>query len=317
MEIYKYILVASAGYLLGSLSMSIILSRAVLGEDVRRKGSGNAGATNMARVYGLKAGALTLGGDVLKASLSMLIGWLLLGDVGLALGGIASLVGHCFPVYYNFRGGKGVSVGLIGTVLIAACTYFRREYRKTGSAAGAVRSLLRPTFIRKEYRRRGLEYSIGFVFAVALTMIDGVVSGHVLGQDALAATSIMFPLISFSGFFSGIVTNGCSNLCALAKGERDYERSNRLFTLGLMIGISVNDTTVGTTIANLGMTDVIFPHPLFEGDTVHCTTEVLSKRESKSRPGAGIVELHHRAYNQHGKLVAECKRQAFMRMRPL
>ncbi|HEX2215137.1 MAG TPA: MaoC family dehydratase [Xanthobacteraceae bacterium] len=92
---------------------------------------------------------------------------------------------------------------------------------------------------------------------------------------------------------------------------------NSLFTLGLMIGISVNDTTVGTTIANLGMTDVVFPHPLFENDTVRCTTEVLSKRESKSRPGAGIVELHHRAYNQHGKLVAECKRQAFMRMRPL
>jgi acyl dehydratase len=91
---------------------------------------------------------------------------------------------------------------------------------------------------------------------------------------------------------------------------------NSLFTLGLMIGISVNDTTVGTTIANLGMTDVNFPHPLFEGDSIHCTTEILSKRESKSRPGAGIVELHHRAYNQHDKLVAECRRQAFMRMRP-
>ena len=60
---------------------------------------------------------------------------------------------------------------------------------------------------------------------------------------------------------------------------------NSLFTLGLMIGISVNDITVGTTIANLGMTDVKFPHPLFEGDTVHCTTEVLAKRESNSRPG--------------------------------
>lgn len=92
---------------------------------------------------------------------------------------------------------------------------------------------------------------------------------------------------------------------------------NSLFTLGLMIGISVNDTTVGTTIANLGMTDVNFPHPLHENDTIHCTTEVLGKRESKSRPGAGIVDLHHRAYNQHGKLVAECKRQAYMRMRPL
>ena len=91
---------------------------------------------------------------------------------------------------------------------------------------------------------------------------------------------------------------------------------NSLFTLGLMIGIQVSDMTVGTTIANLGMTDVKFPHPLFEGDTVHVTTEVISKRESTSRPGAGIVEFHHRAYNQDNKLVAECRRQVFMRMRP-
>jgi len=91
---------------------------------------------------------------------------------------------------------------------------------------------------------------------------------------------------------------------------------NSLFTLGLMIGIMVNDLTVGTTIANLGMTEVKFPHPLFENDTVHCTTEVMSKRESTSRPGAGIVEFHHRAYNQDNKLVAECRRQVFMRMRP-
>jgi acyl dehydratase len=91
---------------------------------------------------------------------------------------------------------------------------------------------------------------------------------------------------------------------------------NSLFTLGLMIGIQVSDTTVGTTIANLGMTEVKFPHPLFEGDTIHCTTEVLGKRESKSRPGAGIVEFHHRAFNQDNKLVAECRRQVFMNMRP-
>ncbi|MCA1953467.1 MAG: MaoC family dehydratase [Hyphomicrobiales bacterium] len=91
---------------------------------------------------------------------------------------------------------------------------------------------------------------------------------------------------------------------------------NSLFTLGLMIGISVSDTTVGTTIANLGMSEVKFPAPVFEGDTIHVTTEVLGKRESKSRPDAGIVELHHRAYNQDGVLVAECRRQAFMRRAP-
>src|SRR5215207_5962857 len=80
---------------------------------------------------------------------------------------------------------------------------------------------------------------------------------------------------------------------------------NSLFTLGLMIGISVNDLTVGTTIANLGMTDVRFPAPLFEGDTVHCTTEIVAKRESKSRPDAGILEFKHRTFKQDETLVAE------------
>lgn len=91
---------------------------------------------------------------------------------------------------------------------------------------------------------------------------------------------------------------------------------NSLFTLGLMIGISVSDTTLGTTIANLGMTDVKFGKPVFHGDTIRVKTEVVSKRESRSRPDAGIVEFHHRAYNQHGELVAECRRQAFMRKMP-
>jgi acyl dehydratase len=80
-----------------------------------------------------------------------------------------------------------------------------------------------------------------------------------------------------------------------------------------MIGISVNDLTVGTTIANLGMTEVRFPAPLFEGDTVHVTTEILSKRVSQSRPNAGIVEFLHRAYQQEDRLVAECRRQAMMK----
>ena len=88
---------------------------------------------------------------------------------------------------------------------------------------------------------------------------------------------------------------------------------NSLFTLGLMIGISVNDTTVGTTIANLGMSDVTFPAPLFEGDTIHCTTEVMAVRDSKSRPDAGLVDFLHSAYNQNNQLVARCRRQAFMR----
>jgi acyl dehydratase len=91
---------------------------------------------------------------------------------------------------------------------------------------------------------------------------------------------------------------------------------NSLFTLGLMIGISVNDITVGTTIANLGMSEVRFPNPLFQGDTVHVATEVVGKRESKSRPEAGIVEFQHKCFKQDGTLVAECRRQAFMKKRP-
>ncbi|MEA5152415.1 MAG: glycerol-3-phosphate 1-O-acyltransferase PlsY [Oscillospiraceae bacterium] len=111
MEVIKYLVTVLVGYLLGSISVSILLSRDVMGGDVRREGSGNAGATNMARVYGLKAGILTLAGDVVKSVLSILLGWWLLGDAGIAAGGIACLLGHCFPVYYSFKGGKGVSVG--------------------------------------------------------------------------------------------------------------------------------------------------------------------------------------------------------------
>lgn len=91
---------------------------------------------------------------------------------------------------------------------------------------------------------------------------------------------------------------------------------NSLFTLGLMIGISVHDTTLGTTVANLGMTDTVFPHPLFHGDTVRVETEVKSIRESKSKADRGIVEFEHRAYNQNNILVAKTTRQAMIRKTP-
>ena len=90
---------------------------------------------------------------------------------------------------------------------------------------------------------------------------------------------------------------------------------NSLFTLGLVIGMTVVDTTLGTTIANLGMTDVKFPKPVFQGDTLHVETEVISKRASQSRPNAGVVELEHRGINQRGELVCSCRRTAFMKRR--
>lgn len=91
---------------------------------------------------------------------------------------------------------------------------------------------------------------------------------------------------------------------------------NSLFTLGLMIGMTVNDTTLGTTIANLGMSEVRFPRPVFHGDTVRVRSKVIDRRESRSRPEAGIVELEHEARNQRGEVVAICRRQALMRKRP-
>lgn len=91
---------------------------------------------------------------------------------------------------------------------------------------------------------------------------------------------------------------------------------NSCFTLGLMVGISVGDTTLGTTVANLGWDEVRFPKPLFHGDTIRVESEVLMKRPSKSRPGQGIVEFMHRAYNQHDVLVGHCRRQALMLGRP-
>jgi acyl dehydratase len=91
---------------------------------------------------------------------------------------------------------------------------------------------------------------------------------------------------------------------------------NSCFTLGLMVGISVGDTTLGTTVANLGWDEVRFPKPLFHGDTIHVESEVLSKRPSRSRPGQGIVEFMHRAYNQHDVLVGHCRRQALMLGKP-
>jgi acyl dehydratase len=91
---------------------------------------------------------------------------------------------------------------------------------------------------------------------------------------------------------------------------------NSCLTLSLMVGISVNDTTHGTTVANLGWDDVRFPKPVFHGDTLRIQTEVLELRDSKSRPDNGIAIFEHRAYNQHDEMVGICKRSALMLRKP-
>ena len=119
--------------------------------------------------------------------------------------------------------------------------------------------------------------------------------------------------------FSTLTHNPAAlHLDAEAMKDSDYGRIivNSTFTLGLMVGVSVGDTTLGTAIANLGWDDVRFPAPVFIGDTLRIETEVADLRASKSRPNAGIVTFIHRAYNQRGELVASCKRSGLQKKKP-
>ena len=117
------------GYLLGNIQTAIIVSRAYYHDDVRNHGSGNAGSTNMVRVYGYGPGAITFAGDFTKAFLGVLLGQLVAGEIGGYIAGLFVVVGHCWPVFDGFRGGKGVAssysiaiftfpLGALGAILI-------------------------------------------------------------------------------------------------------------------------------------------------------------------------------------------------------
>ena len=103
---------------------------------------------------------------------------------------------------------------------------------------------------------------------------------------------------------------------AAAASEFGKPLVNSVFTFGLMVGVSVADTTLGTLVANLGYDEVTFPAPVFVGDTLRTETEVTALRESKSRPTAGIVTFEHKSFNQRGELVARCLRTALLAKRP-
>ena len=116
--IIRYILIAVISYLIGSVSASIVLTKYVLHDDVRNHGSGNAGATNVARVFGWGPGLLTFACDFLKCVIAMELGNFFGGDWGKCIAGICCLLGHCFPVYFRFKGGKAVTTGLCVVFLI-------------------------------------------------------------------------------------------------------------------------------------------------------------------------------------------------------
>ena len=113
-----FLLCAATSYLLGSINTAILISKKLYGYDIRGYGSGNAGMTNMFRTFGKKAGFLTLGGDVAKALVSVVLGFLILGGPGQYISGFFCLLGHVFPLYYKFKGGKGVIVSAITILLI-------------------------------------------------------------------------------------------------------------------------------------------------------------------------------------------------------
>ena len=103
---------------------------------------------------------------------------------------------------------------------------------------------------------------------------------------------------------------------AAAQSEFGRPLVNSIFTFGLMIGVSVEDTTLGTLVANLGYDALKFPNPVFVGDTLRSTSECIATRESKSRPNAGIVTWAHRSFNHRDELVCECTRAALLLKKP-
>ena len=118
MTILGYILASLTAYLLGSISPGIILSRS-RGTDIRSQGSKSTGATNMTRVMGLRYGLITFLGDVIKATLSVLLGRLIAGDPGAILAGLFVVIGHNWPAFYQFKGGKGIACSV--AVLLWSC----------------------------------------------------------------------------------------------------------------------------------------------------------------------------------------------------
>ena len=134
----------------------------------------------------------------------------------------------------------------------------------------------------------------------------GQVFVHAIRRTVTETDNIMFTTMTHNPAQIHLDAEYCKNT------EFGKPLMNSVFTLGLMVGISVGDTTLGTTVGNLGWDEVRFPKPVFAGDTIHVESKVLEKRESKSRPDNGIVVFEHKALNQRDEVVAICKRTALM-----
>ncbi len=140
-------------------------------------------------------------------------------------------------------------------------------------------------------------------------LIVGQVFHHQPGRTIIEADNVFFTCLTMNPQPLHL------DFEAASKAEFGKPLVNSLLTLGIAVGLSVADTTLGTTVGNLGFEKVEFPKPVFHGDTIYAETEVMEKRESRSRPEWGIVMFEHRAKNQRGELVMRCRRAAMMRRR--
>jgi acyl dehydratase len=138
----------------------------------------------------------------------------------------------------------------------------------------------------------------------------GMMIKHELGRTITEMDNVLFSALTMNNQPLHINEDFAS------KTQFGQRLVNGLFTLALVVGISVGDTTQGTIVANLGYETVLHPHPLFHGDTVYVETEVISKRESKSNPERGIVTMKHVGKNQHGVVCVEVTRSALFLKRP-
>ena len=173
--ILAYVLIAVAAYLLGSINTAVLLSKKKYGYDIREYGSGNAGMTNMGRTFGAKAAVFTALGDSLKALVALCIGYFALGDRSLYIAGFFCIVGHCFPLYFGFRGGKGVIVAAVTILLMDPVVFlfvlaiFLLMFFATRiiSASSITAAFFYPLLVAGVYRFRGeprLEYTLFSLF---------------------------------------------------------------------------------------------------------------------------------------------------------
>lgn len=170
------LLCIAAGYLLGSLNTAIILSRLIFHDDIRRYGSGNAGTTNMLRTYGKKYAALTLVLDMAKTVLVMLLGYLIYWRSGAAIAGFFCVLGHMFPLYYHFKGGKGVACTAIVALMISPLTALALVFcfvvivvfTKFVSLASVMCALLYPLFLRA-FLQPGIGYGASILMSILTT----------------------------------------------------------------------------------------------------------------------------------------------------